>query len=127
MRGPSLPPCPDPEIGQVDALLELGVVERDLDAERPETLDALQLPELEALHRASQIAEALQVLDVRPVLQRLGGLVVDDGHSSRLRHTLTRRLPPPLADALLDDLVPDVVSAVHVEPLFVEAEPDREG
>jgi hypothetical protein len=88
---------------------------------------ALQLPELEALDRAGQIAEALQELDVRPVLQRLGGLIVDDRYLPRLRHALARPLHHRLVDPLLDDLVPDVVRAVHVEPLLVEAEPDREG
>src|SRR5439155_3134804 len=127
MPSPSLRPRRDLEVGHVDALLELRVVERDLHAQRPEALDALQLPELEALDRAGQIAEALQVLDVRPVLQRLGGLIVDDGHLPRLRHALARPLHHRLVDPLLDDLVPDVVRAVHVEPLLVEAEPDRQG
>src|SRR5439155_22201191 len=83
MPSPSLRPRRDLEVGHVDALLELRVVERDLHAQRPEALDALQLPELEALDRAGQIAEALQVLDVRPVLQRLGGLIVDDRSEER--------------------------------------------
>ena len=51
----NLRPRREPEVGHVDALQEPRVVERDLDAERPEALDALQLPELEALDRAGQI------------------------------------------------------------------------
>src|SRR5204863_9736918 len=54
-----LRPRRDLEVGHVDALLKLRVVERDLDAECPEALDALQLRELEALDGAGQIAEVL--------------------------------------------------------------------
>src|SRR5262245_6727213 len=87
-----LRPRRDLEVSHVDALLELRVVERDLDAERSEALNALQLPELEALDRAAQIAEVLQIIDIPPILQRLGRLIVDDGHRPRLRHALARPL-----------------------------------
>src|SRR5215831_12894179 len=116
----------DLQVGQVEILPELRIVERHLHPERPEALNTLQLPELERLDVTSQIAEALQVFDVPAVFQRLRGLRVDDGYLPGLSHALGRSLHDRLVDALLDDLVPDVVGAVDVEPLLVESKTDRE-
>src|SRR5882724_5060094 len=55
----------------------------------------------------------------------LAGLAVDDGELARLGHALGRALDQRLVDPLLHDLVADVVGAVHVEALLVEAEADR--
>src|ERR1700730_15745733 len=123
----TLLPGNDLQVCQVDALLEPRVVERDLDTERPEALDTLQFPEFEVFESPGQITKALKIFDVRPVFQRLAGLAVDDGHFPGLRHALGRPLDNRLVDSLLDDLVPDVIRAIDVEPLFVEAKPDREG
>ena len=73
-----------------------------------------------------QVAETLQILDVRAVLQRLAGLAVDEGHLPGLGDALGRPLDQRLVDSLLHDLVPDVVGPVDVEPLLVEPEPDRQ-
>src|SRR5215469_12238767 len=104
--------------------MELRVVEGHLDPQRPEALDSLQLPDIELLEGAGQIAEALQVLDVRSIFERLGGLAVDDRHFPGLRQALGGPVNNRLVDSLLDDLVPDVVGPVDVEALFVEPEPD---
>ena len=68
----------------------------------------------------------LEVLDVAAVLLGLGRLRVDDGDAARLGHPLARAPDQRLVDPLLHDLVADVVGAVHVEALLVEAEADRE-
>src|SRR6266542_7007924 len=126
---------PDPRVSgrwshvqviQPDTLPELRAVEIDGDAERLETLYPLQLPERALLDVSGEIAEALQVLDVTPVLLRLAGLTVDDGDLPGLGYALGRTLDDRLVDSLLDDLVADVVGAVDVEALLVEAKPDRE-
>src|SRR5215471_18816156 len=72
------------------------------------------------------VSQALQVLDVRAVLEGLGGLAVDDRDLAGLGHALTRSLDHGLVDSLLDDLVAHVVRAIDIEPLLVETEPDRE-
>src|SRR5215470_13781771 len=123
----ALPFGNDLQIGQVETLSELGAVERHPDPERPEPPNPLQLLELELLNLTSQIAEALQVVEIHPVLLRLGGLGVDDGDLPGLCHALGGPVDDRLVDALLDDLVPDVVGPVDVEPLLVEPETDREG
>src|SRR5215470_3780751 len=103
----ALPFGNDLQIGQVETLSELGAVERHPDPERPEPTNPLQLLELELLNLTSQIAEALQVVEIHPVLLRLGGLGVDDGDLPGLCHALG--------------------GPVDVEPLLVEPETDREG
>jgi hypothetical protein len=122
--------APDPlsrlQVSRIDTLLEFRVVEIDLDAERPEALHALQLPELEVLDVASQIAKALKVFDVSPVLQGFAGLAVDDGNLAGLGHALGRPLDDGLVNTLLDNLISDVIRAVDVESLFVETKSDRE-
>src|SRR5215469_7289896 len=122
----ALPFGNDLQIGQVETLSELGAVERHPDPERPEPTNPLQLLELELLNLTSQIAEALQVVEIHPVLLRLGGLGVDDGDLPGLCHALGGPVDDRLVDALLDDLVPDVVGPVDVEALLVEPETDRE-
>src|SRR5437667_10802052 len=114
------------EVARRDAPLDLGISEVDGDAERVEPVHALELVQLEVLHLAGQVAEVLEVLDVAAVLVGLGALGIDDGDLPGLRHALARALDQCLVDPLLDDLVADVVGAIHVESLFVEPEPDRE-
>src|SRR5262249_2211116 len=122
----ALPPGNDLQLGQVETLPELRIVERHLNPERPEALNPLQLPELERLDVTSQIAEALQVFDVASVFQRFGGLGVDDGDLSGLGHALGGSVHDGLVDTLLDDLVPDVVGPVDVQPLLLGPETGRE-
>src|SRR5436309_14145122 len=64
------------EVARPDAHLDLGISEVDGDAERVEPVHALQLVQLEVLHLAGQIAEALEVLDVAAVLVGLGALCI---------------------------------------------------
>ena len=89
-------------------------------------MDPLQLLELDVLDLARQVAQVLEVLDVAAVLLRLAELGVDDRDLAGLGDAIARALDQRLVDPLLHDLVPDVVGAVHVEALLVEAEADRE-
>src|SRR5262249_58746207 len=100
--------------------------ERRLTPEGREGLDPLQLPEVERLDVTSQIAEALQVFDVASVFQRFGGLGVDDGDLSGLGVAVGGSVHDGLVDTLLDDLVPDVVGPVDVQPLLLGPETGRE-
>src|SRR5881628_4026760 len=95
-------------------------------AQRAEAVDALQLLELELLDLAGDVAEVTQVLEIAAILLGLGRLAVHDGDLARLGHALGRALDQRLVDPLLHDLVADVVGAVDVEALLVEAEADRE-
>src|SRR5437867_6982406 len=102
------------------------VAQRDRHAQRAEAVDALQLLELELLDLAGDVAEVTQVLEIAAILLGLGRLAVHDGDLARLGHALGRALDQRLVDPLLHDLVADVVGAVDVEALLVEAEADRE-
>src|SRR5439155_20138125 len=114
------------EVARRDPTLDLRIAEVDGDAERVETVHALELVQLDVLDLAGEVAEVLEVFDVAAVLIGLGALGIDDGDLPGLRHALVRALDQCLVDPLLHDLVADVVGAIHVEPLFVEPEPDRE-
>ena len=89
-------------------------------------MHALQLAELEILDFATEIAQVLQVLDIGAILGRLVGLGVNDGDFAGLGYALARTPHQGFVDPLLDDLVPDVVSAIHIEALLVETETDRQ-
>src|SRR5947208_11860517 len=101
------------------------VAQGDGHAERAQAVHALQLFELDVLDLAADVAEVAQVLEIAAILRGLAALAVYDGELARLRHALGRALDQGLVDALFDDLVADVVGAVDVEALLVEAEADR--
>src|SRR5262245_38074944 len=67
-----------------------------------------------------------QIFEVAAVFGGLGGVSVDDRQLAGLCDALGLALDQGLVDPLLDDLVPDVVRAVDVEPLLVEAEAYRQ-
>ena len=89
-------------------------------------MGALQFLELEVLQVAREVAELLQVLDVVAPLAGLARVGVHEGDLRRLGEALGGAADHRLVDPLLDDLVADVVRAVHVEAFLVEPEPDRE-
>src|SRR2546422_7187834 len=87
-------------------------------------MHALELAEVQLLHLAGQVTQALQVLDVPAVLAALGALAVDDCDLAGLGYAVGSAFNHGFVDALLDDLVADVVRAVDVEALLVETEAD---
>src|SRR5438552_8790572 len=101
------------------------LAQRHAHTERAQAVHALQLYEIEVRDLAAHVTEMAQVLQVAPVLGGLPRLAVDDRELDRLGHALGGALDQRLVDPLLHDLVADVVGAVHVEALLVEAEADR--
>src|SRR4029453_623794 len=73
---------------------------------------------------AGQVAQALQILDVPAVLAALWALAVDDCDLAGLGYAVRSAFDHGFVNALLDDLVADVVRAVDVEALLVETEAD---
>src|SRR4029453_6878109 len=103
------------QIGEADPAVDPRVAQIDGHPQRPEPVHALQLVPLDLLDLAGEVAERLQVLDVVPVLVRLGRLGVDDRDLPGLGDALVGALDDRLVDALLDDLVAGVVGAVAIE------------
>src|SRR5437879_3252942 len=85
---------------------------------------ALGLAQVQLISIAGQVGQALQVLDVPAVLAALWALAVDDCDLAGLGYAVRSALDHGFVDALLDDLVADVVRAVDVETLLVETEAD---
>src|SRR5215467_5371190 len=110
---------------QPHPLQDARVLQRNCHAERAEALHTLELAEVQLLHLAGQVAQALQVLDVPAVLAALRALAVDDCDLAGLGYAVRGAFHHGFVDALLDDLIADVVRAVDVEALLVETEADR--
>src|SRR4029453_6503343 len=74
-----------------------------------------------------QVAGGREVVEVLAILLGFAGWAYTTGDLPRVRYALVRASEHRLVDALLDDLVADVVGPVDVEALLVGTKADRQG
>ncbi len=92
-----------------------------------QALGALQILQLHVLDLVLKVAGSLQIIDIFQVFGAFLPLGIDNGNLARVGQPLRGIFDAGLVNALLNDLVADVIRPLDLEAPFIRAEADGQG